>query len=145
MRFIKTLRKFIDSNDDRNAEFESVLNMFSHIITPSFNEINVLHAIHIRNGQARGHLAISKFDHKGGRTLGPPPCIFNARTVATKTTQSGTKELALHLILNAFSIPQSAPNPASVMTYPARSLRVSSASVPANFKAILSAIMDELP
>jgi len=78
-------------------------------------------------------------------TLGPPPCIFSACTVATSITQSGTKVLERHFMLNAFSMPQSAPKPASVITYPACSSRASPASVPANFKAILSAMVEELP
>jgi len=48
-------------------------------------------------------------------------------------------------MLNAFSIPQSAPNPASVTTYPACSHLTSPGSVPASFSAILSAIIDEFP
>lgn len=47
-------------------------------------------------------------------TLGPPPCIFKALTVATSTTTLGTKPEALHLMLKNFSIPMSAPKPASV-------------------------------
>lgn len=47
-------------------------------------------------------------------TLGPPPCIFRARTVATRTTTLGTRPEARHLMLKNFSIPISAPKPASV-------------------------------
>lgn len=47
-------------------------------------------------------------------TLGPPPCIFNARTVATRTTTFGCRPETRHLMLKNFSIPMSAPNPASV-------------------------------
>lgn len=47
-------------------------------------------------------------------TLGPPPCIFRARTVTTSTTTLGTKPEALHLMLKNFSMPMSAPKPASV-------------------------------
>lgn len=47
-------------------------------------------------------------------TFGPPPCIFNARTVATSTTTSGLSPEARHLMLKNFSIPMSAPKPASV-------------------------------
>lgn len=47
-------------------------------------------------------------------TFGPPPCIFKALTVATSTTTLGTKPDALHLMLKNFSIPMSAPKPASV-------------------------------
>lgn len=47
-------------------------------------------------------------------TLGPPPCIFRARTVATNTTTLGTRPEARHLMLKNFSIPISAPKPASV-------------------------------
>lgn len=47
-------------------------------------------------------------------TLGPPPCIFRARTVATRTTTLGTRPDALHLMLKNFSMPISAPKPASV-------------------------------
>jgi len=49
-------------------------------------------------------------------TSGPPPCILSARMVHTTTTQSGTWPLTLHLMSNAFSRPQSLPNPASVKT-----------------------------
>lgn len=47
-------------------------------------------------------------------TFGPPPCIFKALTVATSTTTLGTKPDTLHLMLKNFSIPMSAPKPASV-------------------------------
>lgn len=47
-------------------------------------------------------------------TVGPPPCIFSALTVATSTTALGIRPEALHLMLKNFSIPMSAPNPASV-------------------------------
>lgn len=47
-------------------------------------------------------------------TFGPPPCIFRARTVATSTTTLGRKPDARHLMLKNFSIPMSAPKPASV-------------------------------
>lgn len=47
-------------------------------------------------------------------TFGPPPCIFNARTVATRTTTFGCRPEARHLMLKNFSIPMSAPKPASV-------------------------------
>lgn len=47
-------------------------------------------------------------------TLGPPPCIFNARTVATRTTTFGCRPETRHLMLKNFSIPMSAPKPASV-------------------------------
>ena len=74
----------------------------------------------------------------GPHTLGPPPCIFMARTVATSTTQFGIRPkhekisstssrrmwyterqssdipLYRHFILKNFSIPMSAPKPASV-------------------------------
>ena len=65
----------------------------------------------------------------------PPPCIFNARTVATKTTTLGVSPEDLpnrsncqlvqmkklhgypsHFMLKNFSMPISAPNPASVTT-----------------------------
>ena len=45
---------------------------------------------------------------------------------------------------NSLSIPISAPNPASVMTYPTRSASLPS-SVPASLSAILSAMMEEFP
>lgn len=51
---------------------------------------------------------------RAGLTLGPPPCIFRARTVATSTTTLGTKPEARHLMLKNFSMPISAPKPASV-------------------------------
>ena len=54
------------------------------------------------------------YEGSGGLTLGPPPCIFRARTVATNTTTLGTKPDARHLMLKNFSIPISAPKPASV-------------------------------
>mmetsp|Transcript_4613 Transcript_4613/g.10930 ORF Transcript_4613/g.10930 Transcript_4613/m.10930 type:complete len:239 (+) Transcript_4613:551-1267(+) len=69
-------------------------------------------------------------------TGGPPPCIFKARTVATMTAAFGFKPLYRHLILKNFSIPISAPNPASVTQYP---------SFPTNFSAISSATTDEFP
>lgn len=47
-------------------------------------------------------------------TLGPPPCIFKALMVATSTTTLGIKPEVLHLMLKNFSIPISAPKPASV-------------------------------
>lgn len=47
-------------------------------------------------------------------TFGPPPCIFNARTVATRTTTFGCRPETRHLMLKNFSIPMSAPKPASV-------------------------------
>lgn len=55
-----------------------------------------------------------KLGRKQELTLGPPPCIFRARTVATSTTTLGTRPEARHLILKNFSIPISAPKPASV-------------------------------
>ena len=69
-------------------------------------------------------------------TLGPPPCIFKARTVATNTTALGVSPDDRHFILKNFSMPISAPNPASVTTYPFS---------PTSFKAILSARMEEFP
>ena len=45
-----------------------------------------------------------------------PPCIFNARTVATITAASGARPDARHLISKNFSAPISAPKPASVTT-----------------------------
>ncbi len=45
-----------------------------------------------------------------------PPLYFSARTVATKTTQSGLSPALRHLISKNFSAPRSAPNPASVTT-----------------------------
>lgn len=47
-------------------------------------------------------------------TFGPPPCIFRARTVATSTTTSGFNPDVRHLMLKNFSMPMSAPKPASV-------------------------------
>jgi hypothetical protein len=49
-----------------------------------------------------------------GSTFGPPPCNFNALILATRTTQFGIKLEYRHLMLKNFSIPISAPNPASV-------------------------------
>ena len=49
-------------------------------------------------------------------TLGPPPCIFRARTVATTTTASGKIPLVRHLMSTNFSKPMSAPKPLSVTT-----------------------------
>lgn len=54
------------------------------------------------------------FQHEDWLTFGPPPCIFSARMVATRTTTSGCKPEARHLMLKNFSMPISAPNPASV-------------------------------
>lgn len=47
-------------------------------------------------------------------TFGPPPCIFRALTVATSTTTSGLRPDVRHLMLKNFSMPISAPKPASV-------------------------------
>mmetsp|Transcript_11659 Transcript_11659/g.28664 ORF Transcript_11659/g.28664 Transcript_11659/m.28664 type:complete len:387 (-) Transcript_11659:843-2003(-) len=69
-------------------------------------------------------------------TGGPPPCIFRARTVATMTAHFGLRPDSRHLMLKNFSIPMSAPKPASVITYP---------SSPTNFNANLSATMLEFP
>jgi len=51
-------------------------------------------------------------------TSGPPPCILIALTVATRTTAFGSKPEQRHLMLKNFSIPMSAPKPASVTTNP---------------------------
>mmetsp|Transcript_15187 Transcript_15187/g.37831 ORF Transcript_15187/g.37831 Transcript_15187/m.37831 type:complete len:484 (-) Transcript_15187:508-1959(-) len=69
-------------------------------------------------------------------TGGPPPCIFSARTVATSTTQSGARPDARHLMFMNFSMPMSAPKPASVTTYP---------SSPTSLSPIWSATMELLP
>mmetsp|Transcript_14877 Transcript_14877/g.27050 ORF Transcript_14877/g.27050 Transcript_14877/m.27050 type:complete len:294 (+) Transcript_14877:854-1735(+) len=69
-------------------------------------------------------------------TGGPPPCIFKARTVATMTAHLGFRPDSRHLMLKNFSIPISAPNPASVTTYP---------SSPTNFNANRSATILEFP
>mmetsp|Transcript_23609 Transcript_23609/g.50528 ORF Transcript_23609/g.50528 Transcript_23609/m.50528 type:complete len:304 (-) Transcript_23609:562-1473(-) len=69
-------------------------------------------------------------------TGGPPPCILRARTVATMTAHLGLRPDSRHLMLKNFSIPISAPKPASVTTYP---------SSPTSFSANLSATMLELP
>lgn len=77
----------------------------------------------LENRCAEAGLSVSKtqfgftlFYQKGSMklTLGPPPCIFRARTVATRTTTLGTRPEALHLMLKNFSMPISAPKPASV-------------------------------
>ena len=47
-----------------------------------------------------------------GLTLGPPPCNFNALTVATIIAIFGLRPLYRHLIFINFSIPISAPKPA---------------------------------
>mmetsp|Transcript_20033 Transcript_20033/g.36372 ORF Transcript_20033/g.36372 Transcript_20033/m.36372 type:complete len:278 (+) Transcript_20033:744-1577(+) len=69
-------------------------------------------------------------------TGGPPPCILRARTVATMTAHFGLSPDARHLILKNFSIPISAPNPASVTTNP---------SFPTSLSANSSATILELP
>mmetsp|Transcript_14808 Transcript_14808/g.41264 ORF Transcript_14808/g.41264 Transcript_14808/m.41264 type:complete len:252 (+) Transcript_14808:625-1380(+) len=69
-------------------------------------------------------------------TGGPPPCIFRARTVATITAAFGFNPLYRHLMLKNFSIPISAPNPASVTQNP---------SGPTSLRAISSATTDEFP
>jgi hypothetical protein len=51
-------------------------------------------------------------EYSPATTGGPPPCILSALTVATRTTQSGLRPEARHLMLKNFSIPMSAPNPA---------------------------------
>ncbi len=66
-------------------------------------------------------------------TLGPPPCIFRARTVATRTTALGASPLVRHLMSTNFSNPRSAPNPDSVTTYSA------------SFRPRRSAMMEEFP
>mmetsp|Transcript_27402 Transcript_27402/g.71922 ORF Transcript_27402/g.71922 Transcript_27402/m.71922 type:complete len:343 (+) Transcript_27402:644-1672(+) len=71
-----------------------------------------------------------------GVTLGPPPCILRARTVATRVTAEGMSPEARHFMSKNFSIPMSAPKPASVTTNP---------SWPTSLRATLSAMMDELP
>jgi hypothetical protein len=53
-------------------------------------------------------------------TGGPPPCILSALIVTTMTTALGTRPLVLHLMLKNFSMPMSAPKPASVTTKPSR-------------------------
>lgn len=78
----------------------------------------------------------SGFNGMPGVTAGPPPCIFNARTVVTRTTASGVFCAARHLMSKNFSMPMSEPKPASVTQKPFR---------PTNFNAILSAIIDEQP
>lgn len=50
------------------------------------------------------------------RTLGPPPWLFSALTVATITTALGLRPLVRHLMFINFSMPISAPKPASVTT-----------------------------
>src|SRR5882672_4726944 len=45
-----------------------------------------------------------------------PPCIFNARTVATMIAASGLSPANRHLMSRNFSAPRSAPKPASVST-----------------------------
>mmetsp|Transcript_13111 Transcript_13111/g.52286 ORF Transcript_13111/g.52286 Transcript_13111/m.52286 type:complete len:272 (+) Transcript_13111:631-1446(+) len=69
-------------------------------------------------------------------TGGPPPCIFSARTVATRTATLGWRPEARHLMSTNFSAPMSAPNPASVTTKP---------SEPTSLRAILSATTLLLP
>mmetsp|Transcript_22467 Transcript_22467/g.53260 ORF Transcript_22467/g.53260 Transcript_22467/m.53260 type:complete len:289 (+) Transcript_22467:718-1584(+) len=69
-------------------------------------------------------------------TGGPPPCILSARTVATITAHLGLRPDSLHLILKNFSIPISAPNPASVTTNP---------SGPTSLRAISSATTELFP
>mmetsp|Transcript_35569 Transcript_35569/g.39648 ORF Transcript_35569/g.39648 Transcript_35569/m.39648 type:complete len:286 (-) Transcript_35569:734-1591(-) len=69
-------------------------------------------------------------------TGGPPPCIFNARTVATMTAALGFKPLYRHLMLKNFSIPMSAPKPASVTQNP---------SGPISLRAIWSATTELFP
>ena len=53
-------------------------------------------------------------------SLGTPPCIFRARTVATSTTASGEMFAWRHLMSMNFSAPRSAPKPASVTVYSLR-------------------------
>mmetsp|Transcript_10912 Transcript_10912/g.26221 ORF Transcript_10912/g.26221 Transcript_10912/m.26221 type:complete len:206 (+) Transcript_10912:244-861(+) len=69
-------------------------------------------------------------------TGGPPPCIFRARMVATITAAFGFRPLYRHLMLKNFSMPMSAPNPASVTQNP---------SGPTSLSAISSATTDEFP
>mmetsp|Transcript_13594 Transcript_13594/g.53643 ORF Transcript_13594/g.53643 Transcript_13594/m.53643 type:complete len:463 (-) Transcript_13594:359-1747(-) len=71
-----------------------------------------------------------------GDTAGPPPWSLRALTVATMTAQWGFMPLLLHFRFMNFSRPMSAPNPASVRTYP---------PAPTIARPIWSAMMDELP
>src|SRR5690606_42007286 len=68
-------------------------------------------------------------------TVGPPPCIFRARIVATRTAQLGLRPLVLHLMSTNFSHPMSAPNPASVTTNPSdrKSTRLNSSHVKTSY------------
>ena len=50
------------------------------------------------------------------RSLGTPPCIFSARTVATITAADGVSPPTRHLMSKNFSAPSSVANPASVTT-----------------------------
>ena len=68
---------------------------------------------------AFNHLFLTSSTYSLGRgtpatTVGPPPCILRALIVATRTTALGTRPEFRHLMLKNFSMPMSAPNPASV-------------------------------
>ena len=69
MRLSKMLRKFIDSNNDRDTEFARILNVLRHVVTPCFDEINILHTIYIRYWQTWSHLSVSKFYEQQGLPL----------------------------------------------------------------------------
>ena len=100
-------------------------------------------------------------------TVGPPPCIFRALTVATSTTTCGRRPEYRHLMLKNFSIPMSAPNPASVTVRTKATVKMlpqlpwcwkknglslilqkylpTNPSGPTSLSAILSAMMEEFP
>ena len=66
MRYIVsgTVRKFIDRNNDRNTKLDRVLNVFCHVDAPSLNEINILGAIDIRNGQSGSNLNVNDYSQE---------------------------------------------------------------------------------
>ncbi|KAF4508274.1 hypothetical protein G6O67_004679 [Ophiocordyceps sinensis] len=80
-----------------------------------------------------------------GAIRGPPPWTLSARTVATTTTTSGARPDVRHLMLKKRSPPMVKSKPASVTTKPADSPWSSSGSVPASFRASLSAMMELWP
>lgn len=121
----KNLRipEFIDCNEDRNAIVASILNLPAQIASPLSKKIQILKRQQETKSNIKGLLLkkmkqkitkeLGKNKENGGKmryetsevywagsgapatTVGPPPCIFRARTVATMTTAEGMRPLCL--------------------------------------------------
>mmetsp|Transcript_20905 Transcript_20905/g.45514 ORF Transcript_20905/g.45514 Transcript_20905/m.45514 type:complete len:278 (-) Transcript_20905:888-1721(-) len=118
----------------------SVLNLFTATttLTPNFLAFSMCFAklAHPFSNNSTFSSVYSFWRGLPADTGGPPPCIFRARIVATITAALGFNPLYRHLILKNFSIPMSAPKPASVTQNP---------SGPTSLRAISSATTDEFP